>query len=49
VLDAINIEYLRRHSFWLDLNSFFSILVAYNQISGAIIYSFDKKVNKLCK
>jgi predicted nucleic-acid-binding protein len=26
-----------------------SILVAYNQISGAIIHSFDKKVNKLCK
>lgn len=26
-----------------------SILVAFNQISGAIIHSFDKKVNKLCK
>jgi len=26
-----------------------SILVAYNQISGVIIHSFDKKVNKLCK
>jgi predicted nucleic-acid-binding protein len=26
-----------------------SILIAYNQISGVIIHSFDKKVNKLCK
>ncbi|MGV8092823.1 MAG: PIN domain-containing protein [Mangrovibacterium sp.] len=26
-----------------------ALLVAYNQITGAIIHSFDKKVNKLCK
>ena len=26
-----------------------SILVGYNQISGAFIHSFDKKINKLCK
>jgi predicted nucleic-acid-binding protein len=26
-----------------------SILVAYNHISGVVIHSFDKKVNKLCK
>ena len=26
-----------------------SLLVAYNHISGAIIHSFDKKLNSLCK
>jgi predicted nucleic-acid-binding protein len=26
-----------------------SILIAYNHVSGLIIHSFDKKVNKLCK
>ena len=26
-----------------------ALLVAYNQVTGAIVHSFDKKVNKLCK
>jgi predicted nucleic-acid-binding protein len=26
-----------------------ALLVAYNKITGAVIHSFDKKVNKLCK
>ncbi len=25
-----------------------ALLVAYNQVTGAVIHSFDKKVNKLC-
>jgi len=32
-----------------DLDFIDALLVPYNPVTGAVIHSFDKRVNKLCK